>query len=303
MLRALSFSVTLSPWLAPSVSADVTESPCKSQGSLVFENSPPASRSDLNFCQQYRSSTCCTRAHTTTLLRSAYPLFSDPFDQPFSEQCKEISVSIFCAPCDPGVGTGVLTGLCEEFCDSWFNACKNDFFMIKASILEPCESNALYCSPLQTMVSSGRELCQRSGYEVVTRKSGISSDQATTDLVSLIMATTDLVSLIMNGPPSCFHGQATSVSKSMGAGTSSTATRSSTSTSSKAKTSARKQKSWWERLVKRLSAQLKKQKNTLLFLLLVVCVALLLAQSGKKTPPTPAEVRELREDKFTRTKK
>jgi len=71
--------------------------------------------------------------------------------------------------CDPLVGVGKVSQICESTCDKLYDACKDEFFQARAvpgDALEPCADESLVCSPLQTFFSSGYELCSAYGLSV-----------------------------------------------------------------------------------------------------------------------------------------
>lgn len=90
-------------------------------------------------------------------------------DAGFSSACVDRFEDALCYVCDPTVGTHQVTKVCHSLCDSWYNACKKEFFSIKsvASVsLDPCRDDSLLCSPLESFVDSGLELCTLYGYSI-----------------------------------------------------------------------------------------------------------------------------------------
>jgi len=87
-----------------------------------------------------------------------------------------------CYPCDPFVGVGFINGICESLCDDWFNACRDDLFAVTGDNTKnngpvvPCTEHSSVCSPLRSVVKSGREFCQRSGLEVSLKEDDLLKD-------------------------------------------------------------------------------------------------------------------------------
>lgn len=130
-----------------------------------FARAPPAAASDLAFCKEYRSSTCCDKSSTLAVMRQLTPLFAADSEvaASFSDRCRQISSTIACAPCHPDVGTRRRTGVCPSLCDEWYSACHDGLFTQVDGILRPCVDSSLVCAPLHTIVASGREFCESTG--------------------------------------------------------------------------------------------------------------------------------------------
>jgi hypothetical protein len=71
-----------------------------------------------------------------------------------------------CSPCHPDVGTGLQRGLCENLCDQWYDACRDGQFSGTSMGITPCTDTSLVCFTLKDAVTSGREFCEWSGFEV-----------------------------------------------------------------------------------------------------------------------------------------
>ena len=74
---------------------------------------------------------------------------------------------MLCYPCHPDVGTGEQTKICPSMCDTWFDACKTEFYSagIDGSMV-PCLDDSVICSPLSLIVHNGKSLCRRMGLDV-----------------------------------------------------------------------------------------------------------------------------------------
>lgn len=129
--------------------------PCASVGSLSFSAEEPAKKT-LSICKEHEEYSCCNRSHTDALSRLAMPFFDD-LDQ-FSEQCRQLTLNILCAPCHHDVGTG-RKPVCTSLCNRWYEACSSGLFSEIGGELVPCTSSSLVCFPLRETFS-GRSFCQ-----------------------------------------------------------------------------------------------------------------------------------------------
>ena len=132
---------------------------------LDFAKAPPRARSDLAFCKEYKHSTCCDKSSTLGVLRSLAPYFQSDSEiaSSFSESCRQLSSTIACAPCHPDIGTQRKQGVCPQLCQDWYNACRSGLFADVDGILRPCTDGSLVCARLDTIVTNGKQFCQRTG--------------------------------------------------------------------------------------------------------------------------------------------
>ena len=53
--------------------------------------------------------------------------------------------------CDPEVGVGAKQAICLDFCERWYEDCRDDYFAFRElrGNLAPCSHGSLICSELQ----------------------------------------------------------------------------------------------------------------------------------------------------------
>ncbi|KAF1317083.1 hypothetical protein FI667_g14996, partial [Globisporangium splendens] len=62
-----------------------------------------------------------------------------------------------------------MKNVCPSLCNAWFSACKSEYYSYGgAGSLTPCYGNALICSPLSLIATSGAEFCEKMGFHVGT---------------------------------------------------------------------------------------------------------------------------------------
>lgn len=65
------------------------------------------------------------------------------------------------------MGTWQMKNVCPQLCNAWYSACQSEYYAYSgAGSLTPCYGNALICSPLATIASSGAEFCAKMGFHV-----------------------------------------------------------------------------------------------------------------------------------------
>lgn len=147
---------------------------CVSQGGrfpkFSFEGKPPRTsakgRDDLTLCRIYRKKTCCTAVQTHSALIAVRKLASNGEG---SEECLMFWEAMECALCDPEVG--VRKGppaLCNSFCDSCLEACKNAFFSFDSmsQVLQPCGPKDTICARATEWAANGSHFCELAGFVV-----------------------------------------------------------------------------------------------------------------------------------------
>ncbi|DBA04655.1 TPA: hypothetical protein N0F65_012238 [Lagenidium giganteum] len=143
------------------------EDTCRSIGGLKFDSSQrPRQRSKgLEVCSKYRKNTCCNETH-------AYPLrlkIMEPVVAGFNRECQRFTEEMACSACHPFMATSKLRHVCPRLCSEWYSACKNEFYAYAGDgSLAPCYGNALICSELSSIASSGAEFCNKMGFQVGT---------------------------------------------------------------------------------------------------------------------------------------
>lgn len=119
----------------------------------------------LPLCSRFERKTCCSRTDTDSL----YALWAATQRANFKPECSAMFETVLCMACDPEVGLGKKRSICTSTCETWFEACKGEFFasmpVSKSSTasLVPCLDNALVCSKLEDFVPSGKALCANAG--------------------------------------------------------------------------------------------------------------------------------------------
>ncbi len=90
-----------------------------------------------------------------------------------SQKCAELSTKNFCSLCDGGISTGLIHGLCPHQCETWYQACKHDYFTgdvrlneLGSGEISFCSKNSLMCSKLEEIYSSPTQFCTQMGLEV-----------------------------------------------------------------------------------------------------------------------------------------
>eukprot|EP00468_Gymnochlora_sp_CCMP2014_P007731 CAMPEP_0167745068 /NCGR_PEP_ID=MMETSP0110_2-20121227/2944_1 /TAXON_ID=629695 /ORGANISM="Gymnochlora sp., Strain CCMP2014" /LENGTH=240 /DNA_ID=CAMNT_0007629665 /DNA_START=95 /DNA_END=817 /DNA_ORIENTATION=- len=127
--------------------------------------SPPKRVDSLSFCQQFRRMTCCNKTHTDKLRRRALAYF----DAEVPDNCRNVASKVLCNECEPAMGTGERSGMCQSMCDKWYDACAPAMFTKDASSNEyvPCTFNSLLCWKLGDVVGGGKEFCEKQGMAIV----------------------------------------------------------------------------------------------------------------------------------------
>lgn len=122
----------------------------------------------LAVCSKFEYNTCCTRSHTLSLLRLIQPYYIAFLEQ--SPTCAAFSEAVLCIGCHPLIGTNQVHHICASLCDQWFQQCKHEYFSFQGlqsfSHPIPCADDAVLCSQLKAVVSSGKEMCELYGLPV-----------------------------------------------------------------------------------------------------------------------------------------
>jgi len=84
---------------------------------------PPSKNSELAYCKQYSSKTCCSQGYSQTRLPAANPISC--LYAKLGSACNNLFLLYSCVACHPQIGTGALTIIpCKSFCDKVWNTCK-----------------------------------------------------------------------------------------------------------------------------------------------------------------------------------
>ncbi|KAJ0408754.1 hypothetical protein P43SY_001978 [Pythium insidiosum] len=117
----------------------------------------------LEVCSQYRKNTCCNETHMMPLRMK----IREPVVAGFNPSCQRITEEMACSACHPFVGTAKMKNVCPRLCGQWYNACRREYYSFSgAGSLTPCYGNALVCSRLSEIASSGAEFCEKMGFHV-----------------------------------------------------------------------------------------------------------------------------------------
>eukprot|EP01084_Bolivina_argentea_P002964 5546_1 len=139
------------------------EPKCGNTKHFRFDSELPTHKQGLSYCQYYRGETCCNKTHTDKIIKYIYA-FHEPS---VSSDCRDVSLNIGCSPCDPRVGTNQIKGICQSYCDNWFDKCRNDYFHYdKRGILTACSEKDIVCSKLSSIIHNGTRLCELSGFDI-----------------------------------------------------------------------------------------------------------------------------------------
>eukprot|EP00483_Globobulimina_turgida_P012242 UN12264 len=139
------------------------EPKCGDTKHFRFDEELPTYNRELSYCKYYRGETCCNNTHTDRIIKNIYGYH----EKSVSSDCRDVSLNIGCSPCDPRIGTNQIKGICQSYCDHWYNACRNDYFHFDLrGILTACSESDIVCSKLSSITNNGSKLCELSGYDV-----------------------------------------------------------------------------------------------------------------------------------------
>ncbi|KDO31028.1 hypothetical protein SPRG_04215 [Saprolegnia parasitica CBS 223.65] len=141
----------------------MAEARCRSTNGLKFDATEPPRlqrQGALEHCGKYWKHSCCNATHNLPLKR----LVLEPLVANVNRRCQSLSEELTCSACHPLVGVGAIDRVCLDLCDDWFDACKDEFYMAEHHRLAPCYGNALVCSPLKDIVTTGAAFCRHMGY-------------------------------------------------------------------------------------------------------------------------------------------
>jgi hypothetical protein len=135
-----------------------------------------ARHNKMSFCSKYRRNTCCNKTHTDAILRKDRVVAAAKLNA----ECRRVSETVHCAPCDPAVGTGRVKRICTPLCDAWLRACGKEFYSAPNNVggaLMPCLDNMLVCSQLDTIVADGAAFCRAMGFEPEAAAAAANGDE------------------------------------------------------------------------------------------------------------------------------
>lgn len=145
---------------------------CESRFGFRFDESasPGRARDTMSACEEFETYTCCEKHHTDYIKRKNIEVAAAQF----RGSCQDVSRVVHCMPCQGFVGAGEIRTICPDVCDRWFRACREEFYTLSSlgGDIQPCFGDPLMCSRLDTIVSSGEELCERSGLNVGVASGG-----------------------------------------------------------------------------------------------------------------------------------
>merc|ERR1712228_379346 len=133
------------------------------QNGLSFEFEKYPRRYKLPFCSQYKKS-CCRPSDTQRIFNEIKPILQS---DDISSKCRQLTTDIYCSSCDPGIGTKQMNGICINYCNEWYDACRNEYYYLDlVGKIKTCTVNSTVCSPLHTFIGNGTDFCRVSGFEI-----------------------------------------------------------------------------------------------------------------------------------------
>ncbi|KAL4491947.1 hypothetical protein ABPG72_008368 [Tetrahymena utriculariae] len=119
-----------------------------------------------DFCTDYSQRTCCTNDNLNWLRIQFYRQVYN--NQDLSLDCQQVLQRLICYDCDGDVGLGFRKGLCGPQCESIYEQCKNDYFIIdqNTQLLKVCSRQDILCSKLHQIVSQKTDFCKLLGHEI-----------------------------------------------------------------------------------------------------------------------------------------
>merc|ERR1719491_1317726 len=119
-------------------------------------------RASLSYCTLHSEHTCCEQAHVSRIFSKVNEHNLSLFR---NNVCKTLTTQVLCSTCDGDVGTGIRANngsvsLCPTFCNAWFQACKDEYWLRRGHTeLVPCNNDA-GCQQLRNLVAEGADFCE-----------------------------------------------------------------------------------------------------------------------------------------------
>eukprot|EP00347_Sterkiella_histriomuscorum_P011777 403371133 len=113
--------------------------------------------SELTFCYDHAGRTCCAQNDTQ---RIKGKVGHTKVKTEVSDQCISATAKALCSYCDGDIGLGKSSGVCQNYCENWYQQCKNDYFdpyLIQTAsgggeTLPFCLKDSLICSQVSDIV-------------------------------------------------------------------------------------------------------------------------------------------------------
>ncbi|KAK3778297.1 hypothetical protein RRG08_016761 [Elysia crispata] len=153
----------------------------KLQYCSFFANRAPNIQLGLKNCTWFKESSCCRQKEIDALFPRVKPL------RGASPACQKYTNYLMCYVCAPNQGDFYMKEsltVCEEFCDSWYDA---------------CQKAALKGSVIKDLYSNGSEYCHSRRFKVQpARKGGCFFFDAKQDTSRALCPSSDLTTLGIN---------------------------------------------------------------------------------------------------------
>eukprot|EP00347_Sterkiella_histriomuscorum_P005417 403356695 len=141
---------------------------CKPTQEFNFEKVPPKARKQFKICQEHQQNTCCQHKDVKIIHEKINSTFYE--GNKIQYQCKDITEKIFCSTCDGDIGIHKKKGLCYGFCETWFDLCHAELFVINPDLNNmlqfATEDTKLRANYLMNMINDAEEFCTRMGFQV-----------------------------------------------------------------------------------------------------------------------------------------
>ena len=125
----------------------------KLQFCSFFANRAPNIQLSLKNCTWFKESSCCRQKEIDAIFQRVKPL------RGASPACQKYTNYLMCYVCAPNQGDFYIKEtltVCEEFCDSWYDACQNA--VLKGSVIKDLYSNGSeYCESRRFKVQPVRK--------------------------------------------------------------------------------------------------------------------------------------------------
>ncbi|GFO18683.1 voltage-dependent calcium channel subunit alpha-2/delta-3-like [Plakobranchus ocellatus] len=162
--------------------------PAKLQYCSFFANRAPNIQLGLKNCTWFKENSCCRQKEIDAIFPRVKPL------RGASPACQRYTNYLMCYVCAPNQGDFYVEeslSVCEEFCDSWYDACQNA--ILKGSVIKQLYSN-------------GSEYCHSRRFKVQPAKKGgcfffdakLDKSRASHSYSTLALALSGLISLVMS---------------------------------------------------------------------------------------------------------
>ncbi|CDW77852.1 UNKNOWN [Stylonychia lemnae] len=119
------------------------------------------------FCTEHAGRTCCN-LNDTLKIKAKVGFAKVKSD--VSDQCMAFTAKALCSHCDGDMGLGKLNGVCQSYCEQWYNVCQNEYFdpyVNQNENLPFCKKDSLICSAVNDVVDADPiKFCKMMGVKV-----------------------------------------------------------------------------------------------------------------------------------------